>query len=555
MEQQYPDEQLPQSTDSPQEQPPVESEVPETPAIAPSEDTIPATPEASTDTPAAETLSEGTEDEDEPKVEHWTPEQKPVSFEERWPTTQPIAGAVDEEATISLFRESYSTVAELLERSVAIFDRLQKQEEDLIKKLQRQGRSLGEKDGNPWLRTFYGAHHHAQINEAGEEALTREESHWAQAVEYEGSLLRAGQPKQKLSGGNHSKEEILSYLSRRAGIGTVFDVPLFRSGLWLRLRNPNLAALASLQHQLAQMRVELGSVTKGLAFSNVSHNLTTAAVDFALQYVIDANVHYNTPSDLKEKIDLLDIPILLWGLAVTLYPKGFAYAHPCVADPEKCHHITKETLNLNRLFWTDVNSLTATQKKLMSKRFTKLTEEEQRQYQSEHLRGNRRLVWFGDTGLTLKVPTAQEYEDSGREWINGIIEMTQGAFNEPPHGTNRDQYISRLGQATQARQYAHWVASIHDRDEDGNEELISDDTDVINETLMHIFSADDFFEQFSERVNEFMDDAVISLVAIPSFNCPACDSPAAEKFHERLTHLVPLDVLTTFFTLVSLKHN
>lgn len=476
-------------------------------------------------------------------------------FEETLKTTAALEQLPALVETLPLFREAYSRVNQILEQFSEQLEKLREREDELYTKLRNQGKPLTDEDGSAWFRTVMAALNHAQINQTGEKSLERDGSLWQQVVDCDGRGLRPGQPRQRLSGTKHSPEEMTTYLASRAKVGTVFDVPLYHSGLWLRLKTPSLAALTGLQYQLNQIKVTLGRESKGLAFSNASQTLTSAAVDFALQYVIDANTHYSTPSDLKEKIDIRDVPILLWGLAVTLYPKGFPYAHPCVANPETCQHITRETLNLNYLLWTDTVSLTQSQKRLMARRFEKISEDERKGYLNDHMRGAPRLVWFGDIGLTLKSPTVQEYEDAGRAWINGIIEMTQGAFNEPPHGSNRDQYISRLGLATTARQYAHWVASIHERDEDGQEEMVSDNPEVINETLNHVFSSDEYVEDFFTEINAFIDDGLISMVAIPSFNCPQCSAPASSTFHERFDHLVPLDVLSTFFTLVSRKHS
>ena len=497
----------------------------------------------------------GPDDEDAEEEPPFVPDQPKVDFEEKLATTGEVKGDPPLSEMLTVFREAYSTVSKILDRSTEMLENINAREEELLKKAEKQGREPEDSEGNPWFRTAMNALTYVQLNGFGENSLAREGSQWEQILDYEGQSLRPGQPKQKLGGGHHSLEETLTYLERRAGVGTVFDVPMYHSGVWVRMKTPPLAAITGLQYQLQQIKVTLGADSKGMAFSNTAQVLTSAAVDFALQYVIDSNVHFTTPSDLKEKILLPDIPVLLWGLAVTLYPKGFPYAHPCVADVEKCQHITKETLNLNRLIWTDSTSLTKNQRKLMVRKFTKMSDDEQRLYMTEHPRGGNRLVWFDDLGLTLKVPTLQEYEDGGQAWINGIVEMTQGAFNEPPHGTNRDQYITRLGMATTARQYSHWVASVHERDEDGNEELVSDDNDVVNETLNHIFSTDEYVDTFFGEVSRYMDDSLISMIAIPSFNCPKCNTPTAEKFHERFEHLVPIDVLTTFFTLVSLKHS
>lgn len=500
----------------------------------------------------------GIEEEDEAErlselAEAFKPDQKFVNFAESASTTKPLDKPVELIETLALCREAYSTVNAVLEQTNDLLVKLNEREEIAVERLRKQGKPLTDEEGNVWLRTLLSSLAHAQLNQTGEVSAAREGSEWVQQLDYEGKVLRAGAPKQKLTGKN-TPEERLAYIARKSGVGTVFDVPLWHSGIWLRLKTPPLSALTGLQYELSRLKVSLGSESKGMAFSNTAQLLTSAAIDFVLQYAIDANVHYKTPSDLKEKIKLLDVPALLWGMAVTLWPKGYPYAHPCVADPHKCQHVTKETLNLNRLFWVDGNSITPVQRKLMSKRFDgKLNDEELKSYQAEHMRGGDRLSWFGDIGLMVKVPSLQEFEDAGRAWINGIIDMTQSAFNEPPHGTNRDQYITRLGHATTARQYTHWVASVHERDDEGVEELLSDEVPVINEVLDQVFSTEEYSESFFKSITSYMDDAMLSMVAVPSFNCPICTTPAAEKFHERFPHLVPLDVLTTFFTLVNRK--
>src|SRR5690606_11063983 len=146
----------------------------------------------------------------------------------------------------------------------------------------------------------------------------------------------AGIPVQKLDkNGNYSRDELLSYVTRKAGAGTTIDMPLWHSGLWLRFKAPTLSELTYLNQEIANIKVSIGAETRGLAFSNVSHFIKTAVIDFALQHVTMANVSFTTPSDLKELIDIRDVPAIFLAIAATLYPNGYAYATPCVADISK----------------------------------------------------------------------------------------------------------------------------------------------------------------------------------------------------------------------------
>lgn len=478
------------------------------------------------------------------------------NFNERLATTKPSEQQASVASSVEILRQTHEALREVLESSKDFIEKLSARE---IKAQEAAGeRDLRDDEGEPWVRALSGVIDNTRApHQGGVDAVDRDGAFWEQVLESEGMQIRPGSPKQNMPKGTN-QDEVIAYMTRKAGLGTVFDVPLYHSGIWLRLKAPSLVEITNLQYQLSQLKVSLGNHTKGMAFSNTSQTLTSTAIDFVLQYVVDANVHFKTPSDLKEKILMLDIPLLLWGHAATMYPKGFPYAHPCVAGPEKCTHITRETLNINRLFWTDRNSLTNAQLKIMARKFSsKLTDDEQAQYRSDRIRGNDRVVWFDDTGLSLSVPTLQEYEDAGREWIDNIIEMSQGAFNEPPHGTNRNRFINRLAEATTARQLGHWVSAVHLRDEDDDEDVepvVLTDRDVINETLSHIFSSgDDNTKRFLEMVPTFMDDSTVSLIAIPSFNCPVCSTSIGDGPNERFQRLIPIDALTTFFTLASRK--
>lgn len=503
---------------------------------------------------AAETPSDEIEESrDELADTQFTLDQKAVDFEEKRSVARKPNTGESLDNPVAILRESLKNISRVLDHSVNTLNDIQAREEELIKDARQKGRRVKKEDQNEWFRTLMAGMSLLNENGLGLASSEREGSAWRQVVDHEGNELRAGQPKQHLKGGQ-SKDDVMAYLQRKTNTGTVFDVPLYASGIWLRMKSPSLSQLVSFQYQLTQLRVDLGKQTSGLAFSNVTQTMKSLTIDFCLQFVIDANIHYTSPSDLKEYIQLTDSESLMWGCAVTLYPKGFPYSHACIADVQKCQHVTKEILNVSWLQWTDVNSLTPKQRKHMSKRFTKQTEEEYRAYQNEHVRGQDRIVWFEDgIGLRLKTPTLQEYEDAGREWIDNIIELTQGAYNEPPHGSNRNEYINSLALATTARQYSHWVSGVFDMDEEGEQQLVTEQTDAINASLEHIFSQDARVEMFFTHVRDFIDDSLLSMIAVNSFNCPKCNTPTATKFHERFPHLVPLDGLTTFFTLVDRK--
>ena len=506
------------------------------------------------------------DDDDEPEVDVAPLElnQAKVNFrmDPKNPATKPLpegATVPDFAEALSLVRESYVNLTAVMEHSNELLETIAERDEKLVKTIMDKGRALLDTDGSVWLRTLFDSLTTAHIDHMGLKASERPDADWRNHVEVEGRDLRPGVPKQTLGDpAQLSKEELVGYFQRKSGTGTNCDFPFYHSGLWLRFKSPSLQELTALQYELKQVKVDLGAKSKGLAFSNMNQSLMSVAVDFALQFVIDANITYRTPTDLKERLDVTDEPSVLAALAAVMYPNGYAYSHPCVADPAKCQHLTKELLNFRGMQWTDNNSLTKWQKEFMAKRFrgnTKATDADLTKYRSERTRGKEKIVWFGDMGLELGTPTVLQHEESGRAWIDGIVTMTQGAFNEPPHGNNRNRYIEQLGQATTARQYAHWVTAVIERDDEGTEVVITRDPETIADILGTVMSTEEYVEDFFKKIHEYIEDSLISMIAVNSFNCPACDTPISKKFHERFEHLVPIDMLTTVFTLASRKLN
>lgn len=335
-------------------------------------------------------------------------------------------------------------------------------------------------------------------------------------------------------------------------MGASHEAFLPHSGIWIRIRVPTLQEVTSMQSNLVQKRIELGKETKGMAFSNISTTLYNVINDLALSCVIGANVKYRTPSDLEDQISTLDEPFLHLALAAAMFSDGFNYNHPCIADVEVCTSVLEASLQMLDLAWYDSNEFTENQLKHLAAKFTPCGPREIEEYKAAFVRGKSRLVWFGKVGIKLEVPVITIRRRAGDSWIRSIIEMTQGAFNEQPHETNRSDLINRLAKASEARQFAQWVTGIfHRPDERTEPTLVTTDEQSISDYLNDILSDDDYSEKFYSEVNRFIDDSLIGMVAITSFNCPVCSTPQAKQFHERMQHLIPLDMLTTFFTLAA----
>jgi hypothetical protein len=472
----------------------------------------------------------------------FTPEQKKVNFRIDRPVDSERLPAAT--AVISFMRENPETFEEILKVHERFFSDVE------------SGEITQEQSDLKWLETLQNAIEHVDMNATPRRATYREGSQWVQFFEHNGRKIGPSRPKIVLSD-KPAKSDLLAYLTRKSGMGATHEFPMPHTGIWIRLRTPTNTEVANMIQRLQNIAVRLGRATKGQGFSNRIAVYNNALTDLSMQCITHTNMAASTPGDIEHRLSALDEPILHHALASTMFPGGFNYRHTCIADPSKCNHVEEAKLDMFALTWFDITQLVDRQKDILHSRFSRqLRAEELDQYAQDTTLGRKPIKWFDDIGIRLRVPSVAERRDSGNRWIDGVVEASHSAFNEAPGDANRNAYIDRLGAITGARQYSHWVDAIYQReDATATEELLTEDEEVIDEYLSNVMSDKKYAAAFEAAVLQFIDDTILCMVAIPSWNCSMCDSPMATKFHERFEHLIPLDVVSTFFTLAGQKVN
>lgn len=382
-------------------------------------------------------------------------------------------------------------------------------------------------------------------------SLEREGSDWQQFVNHEGEKIGASRPKFGDGGNVLTGERAILRVAAATGLGSIVQVPLWHTGIWLSFKSPPESAILELERRIANDKTTLGRLTNGMIFSNTSVYQNSYLLNFAFQYVFDTNAKELNVDYLKSIIKVTDIPAILWGLGLAIYPNGYPYVQACANIEGSCQHLIKEMLDLGKLVWTDNRALTEWQRKRMTQRKQRMTDEDIKRYEQEHTRGGIKLVELTPTvSMNLRTPVLQDYENSGFSWIDSIVQMMENAFQVPLKGQERDEYITNQGRLTTMRQYGHWVGEVLVPDTE-----ISDDRDTI-EGLAALFSGDaEIRDRFIEEIGKFIDGATISLVALPKHNCPACQFPQASVDEKRHPHLIPLDVARVFFSLLYQRTN
>lgn len=389
------------------------------------------------------------------------------------------------------------------------------------------------------------------------ESLHRDQSDWQQSVEHDGAQLVAGRPRFSATGGNKLEgERAVLKVQAMLGGGEPIQIPLWHSGIWISLKTPKNARVATTSDLIATEKANFGRMTNGLAFSNSSVFIVKHLVDLIIDHVYDCSVKDWTPELLRSLIRAADIPLLTMGILNTQYPSGYPYSRPCIATPKSCQHTEEALLNLSKLTWVDRNGLTKGQKDHMSKRRDRFTVEQILNYQKVFDEREARNVH--DTGVGVKVvfksPSLDEYIANGYEWIESILRMTDDAFDRPLARDERERHINEHATLETCRQYAHWVSHTIVTEEDDSGEVIEtviDDAETL-EKLMDSFSQhNDSADPFLDAVRNYIDDSAVAVVGIPRYDCPKCQG--RQEGDPKHPEIIPIDPVQTFFTLANQK--
>jgi hypothetical protein len=403
--------------------------------------------------------------------------------------------------------------------------------------------------GQAWLELVG----EAQAYLVGGDAFSKplEKGLWRQKVKNGAEELSGGYPR---FGDNTDPNNLLSgergtmRMTALLGLGANVQVPLWHTGIWVSMKAPSESELLELERRIATEKVALGRYTNGLVFSNASVYSNMFVINLALSRVYDASVKDISVQSLKDTIKLSDMQTLIWAMACTIWPNGYPYKQACTADPAACNYIMEELLNLNKLSWTDNRQLSAVQIKHMSNRNAKVTPEQLQRYQDEFTFQNNRSFTLNDGAVTveMRIPTLADYELSGYEWVDSIVNNADAAFGTTMSENERNDYIVNQGKATALRQYSHWVERLVAADENVGK---MEDRATIESTVSAMSADSTIQSTFFDGVAKYIDETCISLIAVPRYECPQChrDSNAEVKAHP---HLVPLDVGRIFFTLL-----
>lgn len=372
---------------------------------------------------------------------------------------------------------------------------------------------------------------------------------WRQSVKHNDTSLSARKVKM-----DRVSDPVLMIRSS-LGQGSLVQIPLWHTGIWVTMRAPSNSALLDLDQRVRMEKNTLGRYSNGMAFSNVEVYTVAAYARFALEHVYSATMEFDSVDQVDElmrTIKSTDYPQLLYGLLSAMYPDGYPFRQPCVANPHKCDYMDETILSIARLSWVDRDRLTAKQKRLMASRNHKMTKAELVEYQTEFPFDNRAIKLNKSVTAYLTVPTLFEQIDAGYRWVDGIADSTNRAFGLKLSEVDRYRHITRAGMMTSLRQYAHWIDRLEIQDKDGVAPTVIKDAVKKDEALEVISGENASLKLLDDSIMKWIDNCSVSIIALNKSSCPKCQEQPSEELTTH-PHLIPLDIGYVFFTLAALK--
>lgn len=380
-----------------------------------------------------------------------------------------------------------------------------------------------------------------------------ENSKFYQGILHQDDLIQSGSVKTKDKVGELRGDVAILKIAKHLGLGELVRVPLYHSGLWLTFKPPAEADLIDFYNNLLREKITLGRETQGYTLSNFSTITNDELVDFAIAHVHSTNVKDLNISSLKSYINIHDLPILAWGFASSFYPDGFDFSRPCMNVEENCTYVSHEKLSMHKLLWVDNNALTPYQKEYMADyRSNKRTLDEFIKYKNDSNRLKGLTVKHNNIKFNLKQATIEEHVDIGLKWINGITKVIEDQLinnnDEKDLSKKRIELINQYVKVSILRQYAHFIESIEIDDN------IITDRDTVDKALELFSASDDVREFLLKEIGQFIEKSTIAIIGIPTYKCPACGKLQNDPtLPENLTDVIPLDVVSLFFGLITLR--
>ena len=350
------------------------------------------------------------------------------------------------------------------------------------------------------------------------------------------------------------------------GLSGEFPVPLWASGLHLKLAAPGAIDSLKLETTLLLEKIDMSRDTMGYSLSAPAIYTNGPVIDFILQHTLSSTAGTTNPNELGDLILLTDLEPLAGAAAATVYPDGFVLERPCLKSNGGCGHVTRRKINVRRELMVRWERLTEHQKAFMAKRSGRHDPKTIRGYQDQSRPDISRLIDIGGGYfLQLTVPSLNRYRRLAGSWMSRLTNGAKDLIVSNAQREERDAFMQRQSNIALIMAFSMWVESFIYRPSIDADPVVvvtrevSDpdkqfEADLAMDKELTDLSADGGqTERIVAQIRKFIDDMTLSSYVVPKTHCGGCGKPVTGDDLATHPHVVQVNTIELFFTLLRHK--
>ncbi len=412
-----------------------------------------------------------------------------------------------------------------------------------------QNRRVGDSE-QEWLDIYLNSAARIPQDRYMETVLSNKDSQWQTSLEHQGVKLTQVSSKKTPTGELRGSAAVDAVLRKHNRPGTS-RMPLWHSGFWLYYKPMNGQDISDLMNAIASAKSVVGNATYGRAFAVDTAYIDKVILQFFFERLVTTSsiATDDASIDYAKYIMLPDKNVIYGYMMSKCFPTGFAYSRACIAPG--CGTVTDGVLDMENIVRVDRSKLTDKQlTHMLSMGDGSTSIEAIEAYQKEFDWVNRSFT-NSDVTYKITIPNLRTYIDSSNAYLDSIHSMyTESMYQDVKE---RSVAMRRAMDSTACVQYAHYITEIeiNNVDEEGTHTSYIKETASIAQVLEALSTDSSDVKAFIRSINKASADSIIALCAITSYKCPACGTWQNEADTEHVQTLIPIDPLSTFFTLAS----
>lgn len=356
------------------------------------------------------------------------------------------------------------------------------------------------------------------------------------------------------------------------GLATEGNAVLWHSGLHLTLEGPPVLNQLRLETSLLDEKIAMARDSNGLVYSASSVYLNKAVADFILGFVTKSTIGTTHVDELKKVILLTDLEPLTLACASTIFPDGYNLDRPCLTTHGGCGETLTRKVNLRRMLFVRRSRITEPQFALMAKRAARVDIKTVKGYQESIRPEVTRYIDIGQgLKVRMRVPTLADYERQATAWMDEMDNRARVLMTSYANENDRQTYMLRANNIAMVMAYSHWIEAIVEEDEnapdglktvmtrvlqgdDANDLELQYQADQDLDRLLESFADDgELSAKIADGIEKFINAMTLATVAVPKSNCPSCGVPLTGDSLSKHPHLVSINPIEVFFTLIHHK--